>query len=1040
MGKAPVKKVMAVRKFTDRDEPRAAFNRVFEDAQRHTDEFNVISYYGIGGFGKTRLINELSKQLDKYNADNEDLNKIAHVTYDFSRGTEKMFVLEKLRNLLKKQGLSFPYSDALDAAYNIKCGNPVYKTASEKDLLDNPMISIVADFIPGAKGLLSSIKTGKTIVEESTKYYKKIEKLWNVNKQNLDKELKAIGSLEINELEDKASYYFAQDMIHNTESVSDEFRLPVVIFLDTYEELVNSYKAADFASAYDIWLRDDIIKTIPGVMWVIGGREKLKWDEEDDFWNGVIEEHELGDLTKTDSFDFLRTAGIPEELLEDIYGVTGGTPLFLDLNVTTYYELLAAGKTITKESFGSSKEQVIERFLRYMNPDDQYIAKLLAVLENWSDEEAEIIGKATLPVFYKDAYKAFIEHTIIIKDNDQRYYMHQQVQKVILEAAKANNPEMVNQIYTEKIKYLMSLDTAGMNINERFTVADKIVSVFETAEFDNKTYAEMYRASSPLFATFYKEGIYSKFHDIYRRLTATLDLNYYSSYFIYYNYRLACENYANAKNAVEQNYKGLSAIRSASLALTFFPQLNSSGKQMLACRNVEAQLLFNLGKLEEAKNIFEESYREACEKLGNDSYEALRRLNNTGMIYDQMQDYERGLKIYTEVYNTACKTFGPENPYTLKTLNNIAIDNYNLKNYDAALENHTKSYQLKEKTLGSKNRATLVSLQGMAKAEAARGNYKRAIELYEKVYEDSEGVYEGNDYSFMISMAYAYKNDGDRDKAMSTLYDLQNIYRNYYGESHILTAGINKLINELTSSEALEQIRKTERPRITESATLFDKAQHYEALGDLETAASCYKQHYEMLNAADILAGETSEETMETAALLGACYFWLEKFSDALYYHKQYYEHYLKTDGFASSKTVFGLANICNCLEYGGKYAELEKYQLKLMQRYSSNKKRFYRAKFTLAFAYLMLDRKDECLTELKDIYDNREIMMENADKPNEFERLAIKKENHILLFSQEKMMLNQITRFLTDKDPVLHKFYEDIRNKRDEVMNNLIR
>ena len=90
MGKAPVKKVLAVRKFTDRDEPRAAFNRIFEDAQRHTDEFNVLMFYGIGGFGKTRLINELSKQIDKYNSDNEDLNKIAHVTYDFSRGTEKM--------------------------------------------------------------------------------------------------------------------------------------------------------------------------------------------------------------------------------------------------------------------------------------------------------------------------------------------------------------------------------------------------------------------------------------------------------------------------------------------------------------------------------------------------------------------------------------------------------------------------------------------------------------------------------------------------------------------------------------------------------------------------------------------------------------------------------------------------------------------------------------------------------------------------------------------------------------------------------------
>ena len=57
MGKAPVKRILAVRKFTDRTEPKEAFNRIFNDAQRNTDEFNVISYYGIGGFGKTRLIN-----------------------------------------------------------------------------------------------------------------------------------------------------------------------------------------------------------------------------------------------------------------------------------------------------------------------------------------------------------------------------------------------------------------------------------------------------------------------------------------------------------------------------------------------------------------------------------------------------------------------------------------------------------------------------------------------------------------------------------------------------------------------------------------------------------------------------------------------------------------------------------------------------------------------------------------------------------------------------------------------------------------------
>jgi hypothetical protein len=56
MGKAPVKRAEAVKKFTDRSEPREAFHRILRDGMNHPDEFNVLTYYGIGGFGKTRLI------------------------------------------------------------------------------------------------------------------------------------------------------------------------------------------------------------------------------------------------------------------------------------------------------------------------------------------------------------------------------------------------------------------------------------------------------------------------------------------------------------------------------------------------------------------------------------------------------------------------------------------------------------------------------------------------------------------------------------------------------------------------------------------------------------------------------------------------------------------------------------------------------------------------------------------------------------------------------------------------------------------------
>ena len=1037
MGKAPVKKVLAVRKFTDRGEPREAFTRIFEDAQKHTDEFNVISFYGIGGFGKTRLINELARQLDDYNSNNKDLSKIAHVTYDFSRGTEKMFVFGKLKYLLKKQGLSFPYYDSLEAAYNIKCGNPVYKTVGETELIDNPMISVVAKFIPGASTILSSIKTGKTIMEESAKYYKKIEKLWNVDSKNLENEIKSIGRLEINELEDKASYYFAQDLIKNTESVSDEFRLPVVIFLDTYEELVNSYKSAGFSSAYDIWLREDIIKAVPGILWVIGGRERLRWEEEDDFWEGAIDEHELGDLSREDSFDFLRTAGIPEELLDDIYSVTGGTPLFLDLNVTTYYELVSAGKPVTRESFGASKQQVIERFLRYMNQEDQYIAKLLAVLENWNDAEAETIGKKILPVFYRENYNNFIEHTIIIKDNEQRYYMHQQVRKVILDAAIEADPEMVKDIYAEKVRYLANSDWQKMDVSERFSLTDKVISVFENAGFSEKEHNELGEICYPLFTSFLKEGLYTKTYEIFHRLSKTVEPGYAGYYSYNYNLALACYNCSHYRDAAGMNNEGLQAVRRAYMETRLWPDQKSALRFAGQCKSLEVQLIMGTGKLEKALEVARENYSRACTEFGEESKEAIRQLNSIGTVYDKMGSHEVALDTYRKVYEQACKAYGSENEYTMVSLNNIANDYYNLKDYVRAFETYSQVYTIRSRSLGTNDRSTLKSLNGMARSELASSKFAEAIELYEKLLADCEGIYEGNDYGFLEELVVAYKHV-DKSKAIATAQKLADIYESYYGSSHYLTVSAVRRLNELETGEAAKESLKQLKGSIISTNDLFTAGEHYETLNDYEAAIKYYLQNYQILSASSALYKTQESEMLLTISKLGACYFWSEHFTEALRYYEEYYDYCLKHEGVTSQNTLLGLTNICQCLEFSGKYDRLLDELPKLLEAYNYDEKMFYRQKFVLAFAYLMKDRKDECYRELRDIYENREVVEEGSEKANEYEHMAMVRENPTLIFSQETIMLKEIIRFTEERDKALHEFYSEALEQRRKVIETL--
>ena len=67
----------------------------------------------------------------------------------------------------------------------------------------------------------------------------------------------------------------------------EESQKPFVIFLDTYEELVNELLPGN-PLQNDLWLRDiktGIIPRVPYVLWVIAGREKLKWES---FFAGLM--------------------------------------------------------------------------------------------------------------------------------------------------------------------------------------------------------------------------------------------------------------------------------------------------------------------------------------------------------------------------------------------------------------------------------------------------------------------------------------------------------------------------------------------------------------------------------------------------------------------------------------------------------------------------------------------------------------------------------------------------------------------------------
>lgn len=492
-------RISALKQFTDRDEPRKTFTDALSYLMTHPDEMNVINYYGIGGFGKTRLIKELGSIIRKRNDGTVENDRIVYVTYDFEDSTDKMVFISHVKNRLKKQGLEFPVTEAAEIAYNEKSGIPVYKTVSKEKLLDNPMISVASKFIPGASSFISTMKLGKQVLDEVSGYYDKLKKLWNVPQQEIEKDIRFITEMETGEINSYMPWCFARDLERNIENAARiGIRLPIVIFLDTYERLINSYDNKDYYEVYDEWLRNDIIKNLPGMLWVIGGREKLTWGDKDEFY-AEIEGHELGDLTKKDAFSFLKAAEVDESLFEDIYSLTGGTPLFLDLSVNTYYEKMNRGEKCTREDFGVNREELIERFFRYMDSEDRNIAIMLAIVGKWTDKQIEFIGPKVLPnTFRWSDYISFIQHTIILKDNETRYYMHDSVKSVLINVARGDRYKAIMENTIENcIDYVGTLpENSTMEIIEKmdrinFLAQNENISTKQLSRLMDENFAAM---------------------------------------------------------------------------------------------------------------------------------------------------------------------------------------------------------------------------------------------------------------------------------------------------------------------------------------------------------------------------------------------------------------------------------------------------------------------------------------------------------------------------------------------------------------------
>lgn len=419
-----LEELKAEKLFVDRIEPRKIFWESFTEIKGGLDEPLVLNYYGVGGIGKSSLHGQLVKELHERRPD----VKYVELDFDFVERREPYRILALIKKkLAAAYSFKFPLFDVACYTFLCRIGEDAERKEVESLVSGSQILNFLCDaasIVPGASlvgGIFKLLDEGVAIARNAFSDKKQV--------------IRKMETMDIRLLHSQLPIYFAADL---RECLKNESQ-PFVVFLDTYEKLVNELSAVGEPLQNDLWLRGSsgLIPRLPNVLWVISGREKLKWARLDgaDQWNNVLRQYLLGTLTQADAEEFLRSAGVGDGACrEQIFGLSGGLPVSLDLYAEQYLREGAVTGEITPIA-------LYERIVRYMSDAEKSACYLLAYLGQWTRESAVSAAKAADISLLPSLFDKLCGFSFVLTEDGENFHMMRQV----AEALQKNCPAALSR-------------------------------------------------------------------------------------------------------------------------------------------------------------------------------------------------------------------------------------------------------------------------------------------------------------------------------------------------------------------------------------------------------------------------------------------------------------------------------------------------------------------------------------------------------------------------------------------------------------------
>jgi tetratricopeptide (TPR) repeat protein len=292
--------VAALEYFTNREGAIEAFER-YLNAPAGTD-LRVLTFYGVGGIGKTTLINKL--------CDNLRQAKIPHARFDLQTVRDptqayREALLQMRCNLESQFGISFPRFDLCLAVILAREGGEPPPLVRINPILQDAFRFITSIFQAPREGLGGLIDSSIRRLPQLEAYVRKVFNTEDVI------HLRALALRDDQQLYEELIRRFAEDLKENLPAREGK-ACRGVLFLDTYEALWSGREIHTAqARLLDEWVRHLAEYCLgSGVLLVISGRDRLMWDEDNPDWRDWLDQHLLGGLSARDAQAFLSKCGV----------------------------------------------------------------------------------------------------------------------------------------------------------------------------------------------------------------------------------------------------------------------------------------------------------------------------------------------------------------------------------------------------------------------------------------------------------------------------------------------------------------------------------------------------------------------------------------------------------------------------------------------------------------------------------------------------------------------------------------------------------